>query len=193
MCKWSYLVSSVKGNFILNSWYFWGELQRFILRRDPVSCQGGICLHTLQDLVKYSHFLGTKMPLLPQLTRPWIPGPGLLHTEIKTKVSLWAGMWNSNACLCTRKQHLISLISKNIHQLSVIYLFSFSINYFLFYYLIQDFKQLLHWYKSFSAKCNAYFFPMQNIFNQLRISMMSKKLGDIKVTAAEFMMCMIVG
>lgn len=133
------------------------------------------------------------MPLLPQLTKPWIPGPGLLHTEIKTKVSLWAGMWNSNACLCTRKHHLISLITKNIHQLSVIYLFSFSINYFLFYYLIQDFKQLLHWYISFSAKCNAYFFPMQNIFNQLRISMMSKKLGDIKVTAAEFMMCMIVG
>lgn len=132
MCKWSYLVSSVKGNFILNSWYFGGELQRFILRRDPVSCQGGICLHTLQDLVKYSHFLGIKMPLLPQLTRPWIPGPGLLHTEIKTKVSLWAGMWNSNACLCTRKHHLISLISKNIHQLSVIYLFSFSINYFCF-------------------------------------------------------------
>lgn len=34
---------------------------------------------------------------------------------------------------------------------------------------------------------------MQNIFNQLRISMMSKKLGDIKVTAAEFMMCMKIG
>lgn len=53
LCKWSYLVSSVKGNFILNSWYFGGELQRFILRRDPVSCQGGICLHTLQDLVNF--------------------------------------------------------------------------------------------------------------------------------------------
>lgn len=115
------------------------ELQRFILKRDSVSCQGGICLHTLQDLVKYSHFLGIKMPLLPQLTRPWIPGPGLLHTEIKTKVSLWAGMWNSNACLCTRKHHLISLISKflkiytnyqlSIYFPSVLTIFCFIISY----------------------------------------------------------------
>lgn len=137
MCKWSYLVSDGKGNFILSSWYFGGELQKFILKRDPVSCQGGICLHTLQDLVQYSHFHGIKMPWLHQLTRPWIPGRGLLHTEIKLKVSLWTRMWNSSVCLCTRKHHLISLHSKNLHQLSIIYLFSFSINYFLFYYLIR--------------------------------------------------------